>query len=120
MGNLGQSRLSAGSRFPDRRIAPRFAFDARLEIIDPVAQKQISGRVTILSQKGCFGRVQTPLTQRAVVHAQIVKDGTIFETWARATPNHPDTETGVVLVFLDTPPEQAKVLAAWLKGLATT
>lgn len=118
MGTLGEHRLSAGARFPERRAAPRFAFDARLEIIDPVSQKQLAGRVTALSQKGCFGRMQTPLTHRAVVQVQIVKDETIFETWARATPNHPDAETGVVLVFMDTPPEQAKVLAEWLDGLA--
>lgn len=89
MATLGQHRLSGGARFPDRRAAPRFAFDARLEIVDPVAQKQITGRVTVLSEKGCFGRMQAPLTQRAVVQVQIVKDETIFETWARATPNHP-------------------------------
>ena len=116
MGTLGEHRLSAGARFPERRAATRFAFDARLELIDPVAQKQIAGRVTVLSQKGCFGRVQAPLMHRAVVQVQIVKDDAIFETWARATPNHPDAETGVVLVFIDTPPEQTKVLAGWLVG----
>ncbi len=120
MATLGHHRLSAGARFPERRTAPRFAFDARLEVIDPVAQKQITGRVTVLSQKGCFGRMQAPLAHRAVVQVQIVKDKAIFETWARATPNHPDAETGVVLVFMDTRPEQSKVLATWLDGLATT
>ena len=110
--------MSAGARFPERRAAPRYAFDARLEIIDPVEQKQIAGRVTVLSQKGCFGRTHTPMPKRAVVQVQIQKDESIFETWARATPNHPDADTGVVLVFMDTPPEQAKVLAGWLDGLA--
>jgi hypothetical protein len=112
--------LGAGSRFPDRRVAQRFAFDAHMEIIDPVEQKQIAGRVTALSEKGCSGRVQSPMTQGAVVQVQIEKDETKFETWERATPNRLDAETGVVLVFMDVPPEQAKLLATWLEGLPAT
>lgn len=118
MGHVGEGRLSAGTRFPERRAVPRFAFDANLEITDPVEQTRINGRVTVLSQKGCFARTQTPMTHRAVVRLQIQKDGATFETWARATRNEPGSETGVVLVFMDTPPEQTKVLAGWLDGLA--
>ncbi|MGH9717480.1 MAG: hypothetical protein ACRD4R_12250 [Candidatus Acidiferrales bacterium] len=110
--------MSAGARFPERRTATRFEFDAQMEIVDPVEQRQIAGRVTVLSAKGCFGRTQAPLSHRGVVQAQIQKDGSVFETWAWATPSHPEAETGVVLVFIDTPPEQAKVLAGWLDGLA--
>jgi hypothetical protein len=118
MGYVGERQLGAGARFPERRASRRYPFDARLEIVDPVEQRQIGGRVTVLSQKGCFGRTHSPLTHRAVVQVQIEKDETTFETWARATPNHPDSETGVVLVFLDTLPEQAKVLSGWLNELA--
>jgi PilZ domain len=112
--------LGAGSRFPDRRVAQRFAFDAHMEIIDPMEQKQIAGRVTALSEKGCFGRIQAPMTQGAVVQVQIKKDEAKFETWARATPNRRDADTGVALVFMDVPPEQAKLLAKWLEGLMET
>jgi PilZ domain len=118
MGNLGEGRLSAGARFPERRNAPRFAFEARLEIVDPLQQKQISGHVTVLSAKGCFGRTDTPLAQRGVMQVEIRKDGEVFETWAWATPSNPEAESGVVLVFMDTPPEQSKLLAQWLNGLA--
>jgi hypothetical protein len=118
MGQLGQGRISAGARYPERRAAPRFAFDAHLQVTDPVEQKQTAGRVSVLSQKGCFARVQAPMNRRAVVQVQIRKGDSVFETWAQATPNHPETETGVVLVFMDTPPEQAKVLAGWLDALA--
>jgi hypothetical protein len=118
MGHVGEGRLSAGSRFPERRTTPRFAFDARLQITDPIEQTQIVGRVSVLSQKGCFARTQTPLSHRAIVQVEIQKDESVFETWAQATPSHPDMETGVVLVFMDTPPHQAKVLAGWLQDLA--
>jgi hypothetical protein len=120
MANLEQGRISAGARLPERRAAPRFAFDAHLEILDPLEHKEVEGRVSVLSQRGCFARTQTPITHRAVVQVQIRKDDLIFETWARATPNHPGMETGVVLVFLDTQAEQAKVLAGWLDGLGRT
>lgn len=118
MSHLLAGRISAGSRFPERRTAPRFAFDARLQITDPVEQTQIVGRVSVISQKGCFARTQTPLSHRAIVQVEIQKDDSVFETWAQATPNHPDTETGVVLVFMDTPPDHAKVLAGWLAQLS--
>jgi len=119
MGNLGEGRLSAGARFPERRASPRFAFDARLKIIDPLAQEQITGRVTVLSGKGCFGRTDTPLAERRVVQVQIRNDDSVFESWAWATPSNPEAETGVVLVFMDTPPEQSKLLATWLAARAT-
>ncbi|HVB87932.1 MAG TPA: PilZ domain-containing protein [Candidatus Dormibacteraeota bacterium] len=119
MGNLGERRLTAGARFPDRRAAPRFAFDARMEIIDPVEQQQVTGRVTVLSQKGCFGRTDAPLAHRRVVQVEIRKDESVFESWAWATPSDPDAEPGVVLVFMNTSPEQAKLLASWLVGLVT-
>ncbi len=118
MGHVAEGRLSAGARFPERRSAPRFEFDAQLEIVDPVAQKQIAGRVTVLSQKGCFGRTQEPLTHRGVVQVEIRKDESVFKTWAWATPSNPDAEAGVVLVFIDTPAEQAKTLESWLGSLA--
>lgn len=119
MGNVGEERLSAGARFPERRTAPRFEFDARLEITDPVAHRQISGQVTVLSEKGCFGRTQERLDRRGVVQVKIRKDESVFETWAWATPSNPEAETGVVLVFMDTPTEQAKVLGTWLGALET-
>lgn len=118
MGNVGEGRLSAGARFPERRTAPRFEFDAQMEITDPVGQRQFAGRVTVLSEKGCFGRTQERLNHRGVVQVAIRKDESVFETWAWATPNNPEAETGVVLVFMDTPAEQAKVLAGWLENLA--
>lgn len=118
MGEVAIGRLNAGTRFPDRRATPRFAFDADLEMIDPVEQKQISGRVTVLSHKGCFARTQGPMAHGTVVRIRIHREGKVFETWARATPSHPETETGVVLIFLDTPPEQAQILATWIEALA--
>ena len=118
MGQVATGRLAAGARFPDRRAAPRFPFDAPLGMTDPVEQKQITGRVTVLSQKGCFARTQAPMAHGTVVQIRIQHDGAVFETWARATPSHPETETGVVLVFMDTTAEQAKILAAWLETLA--
>jgi hypothetical protein len=118
MGQVVAGRLNAGARFPERRTAPRFAFDADLQITEPVQQEQITGQVTVLSQRGCFGRTKTSLNDRGVVQARIQKADAVFETWAWATPSHPETETGVVLVFMDTTPEQAKVLAGWLEELA--
>ncbi len=118
MAQVATARLNAGERFPERRAAPRFDFDAHFEIVDPLEQTKIAGRVTVISQKGCFALTQEPFNQRGVVRTRIRKDDSVFETWAWATPSRPDSDTGVVLVFMDTPPEQSKVLEAWLSSLA--
>lgn len=86
---------------------------------DPVEQKQITARVAVLSQKGCFARTPTLVAHGPILKIQIQHNGAVFETWARATPSQPEGETGVVLVFMDTPPEQSKVLAGWLDALST-
>jgi PilZ domain-containing protein len=105
----------AGSRFAERRSVPRFAFIAALEMTDPVTNSRVSGRVTEMSQHGCFAETKNPPTVNSVVQLRIGKSGERFETWARVV--YIRSEIGVGLRFISMAPSQAKLLAVWLDGL---
>jgi hypothetical protein len=100
-----------------RRTVPRFVFDAQAELVEPQTKSQIFGRVTEISLRGCFTEVPNPLGGGSVVQLRIVKDGEIFTTQAREM--YQRSGSGVGLRFIETAPDQAKLLAAWLKALGT-
>jgi hypothetical protein len=105
----------AGSRFAQRRTEPRFAFIAQLEMTDPITKSHITGRVTEISQHGCFAEADNLRTVDSVVQLRVHKGGDVFETWARVA--HSRSGIGMGLHFIDTSPEQAKLLGVWLDGL---
>jgi hypothetical protein len=113
--NFRSQRPDAGSRFAGRRSVSRFEFIAPVAIIDPVTKTHISGSVTEISQRGCFTEVPSPLTDDSIIQLRIQRDEGAFETWARVIYNRPGV--GLGLLFIDTAPDQSKLLAAWLDGL---
>jgi hypothetical protein len=113
--NFGSQGPDAGSRFAERRSAPRFEFVAPIEIIDSITRTHISSRVTQISQNGCFAEVPSPLTDNSIIQLRIQRDEGAFETLARVIYNRP--EVGLGLLFIDTAPDQLKLLAAWLDEL---
>jgi hypothetical protein len=113
--NFGSQGPDAGSRFAERRSAPRFEFVAPIEMIDSITRTHISSRVTQISQNGCFAEVPSPLTDNSIIQLRIQRDEGAFETLARVIYNRP--EVGLGLLFIDTAPDQLKLLAAWLDEL---
>ena len=105
----------AGSRFSERRTAPRFAFIAPIEMTDPVTKSHVAGRVAEISQHGCFAEVENLLTVNSVLQLRIHRSGEVFETWARVV--HNGSGNGMGLHFIDTAPGQTTLLAGWLAGL---
>lgn len=105
----------AGSRFADRRTVPRFAFDAPAELLEPIERAHIFGRVTEISQKGCFAEVPDPFAAGPVVRLKITNGAEIFTTWARELYHR--SGSGVGLRFIDTAPDQTKIVMAWVHGL---
>lgn len=105
----------AGSRFAQRRSAPRFAFVAPLEMTDPITKSHIAGRVSEISQHGCFAEAENLLTVDSVVQLRVHKNGDVFETWARVV--HSRSGIGMGLHFIDTASKQKTLLKGWLEGL---
>lgn len=105
----------AGSRFANRRSAPRFAFVAPVEVTDPITKTQASGQVVEVSQHGCFVEVPNPPTVGSVIQLRIQKNADAFETWAQVVHNR--SGIGLGLRFIDTAPEQARLLTVWLEEI---
>lgn len=112
---LRSQHLDAGSRFPERRSVPRFAFIASVEMTDPVTKTRIVGRATEIGQRGCFVEAENLLTIDSIIQMRIHKSGDVFESWARVV--YTRSASGMGLQFIDTAPEQAKLLTGWLEGL---
>jgi hypothetical protein len=113
--NFGSQRPDAGSRFAERRSVPRFEFVAPVEITDPIKNTHIEGHVTEISQNGCFAEFSSLVTTNSIIRLRIQKGAGAFETWARVVYNR--AGAGLGLLFIDTAPDQWKLLAAWLVGL---
>lgn len=106
----------AGSRFAERRVFPRFEFDAPVELTDPVRRTHISGRVTEIGQLGCFAESESLLTVNSVVQLRIHKAEKVFETWARIV--YIRLGVGMGLRFIDTAPTEMNLLVSWLNSAA--
>ncbi|MGH2510636.1 MAG: PilZ domain-containing protein [Ktedonobacteraceae bacterium] len=92
---------------------PRFAFDAPVEMTDPITKSHIAGRVTEIGQRGCFVEAENLRTVDSIVQLRIHKSGNVFETWARVVHNR----SGMGCYFIDTAPNQTEFLAGWLEDL---
>lgn len=101
----------AGSRFADRRAFPRFSFDAYAELTEPIAKLRRVGRVTEISQAGCFFELSDAPPANLIVELRVEKEGESFSTWARVMYTRP---SGVGIRFMDTTADQMEVLLAWL------
>jgi len=105
----------AGSRFAHRRRFPRFAFDAQAEMSDPLIQLRVLGRVTEISVGGCFVAAPDPPAVSSVVQLVLEHNDESFSTWARVLYDR--SGSGVGLRFIAIAPDQAKILATWLRAL---
>jgi PilZ domain len=104
----------AGSRFAERRTAPRFKFKATIEVTDPVTKTHTSGRVTEIGQHGCFAEVANPPPVQSIVQVRIAKDKNEFKAWALVVYHR---ASGIGLHFLDTAQDQFELLTVWLENL---
>jgi hypothetical protein len=96
---------------------PRYPFVARARATDLVSGMQLYGLTTHLSEGGC-GIVtrRGPFSKGTRILLEITKDGVSLRTHATVIYNLKDQFMG--LGFVEIPPEQATVLADWMKAAA--
>ena len=114
-GNFWSQPPNADSRFAERRSVPRHDFVAPIENTVPIRKTHISSDVTEISQRDCFAEVPRSLADNPIIQLRIQRDESTFETLGRVIYNRPGIRLG--LVFIDTAPDQSKLLPAWLDGL---
>ena len=98
--------------FRERRSIPRFEIEAPIELSDPSTRARILGRVTEISQDGCFAEIPNVLKVDFVARLRVYRSGRTFRCWARVIHNR--SRNGIGLHFIHPAPDQAKLLSGWL------
>jgi hypothetical protein len=101
--------------FRERRSVPRFSLIASAEIIEPASGVHISGRISEISQKGCYLDVLNVLPVGTRLRLNISRDQGAFSTEAKII--YVQEGMGMGILFLNVAPDQLKVLDTWLAEL---
>lgn len=97
------------------RKDPRYTFAATSELTDTASATRLSGRVSEISRKGCYVDSLNTLPVGTPLNVQILRDQGTFTTKGKIIYVHETFGMGVV--FLDTAPDQLKILDSWLAEL---
>ena len=119
-GILSDHNLSAprdtGTRFAERRAAPRYALSAAIEVLEPITSAQITGRTFEISLKGCCIRASRPLRVNTVIQLIIRRENCTFEAWGRVAHMRQDG-LGMGIAFFQAQPEHERIMIAWISEL---
>lgn len=96
----------------DRRVHPRYAFTAAIEVIADEPGGRIKTRVRDLGQRGCYVDTDRPLSLGVVTHVCITKGAKSLEARARVVYNQPGK--GMGLMFTEVQQEQLGTLNTWI------
>ena len=108
------SRL--GQSYSERRSVPRFSFIASAEIVEPVSDVHISGRISELSRKGCYVDILNTLPTGTAIQVRITRDQGAFASSGKII--YTQEGMGMGVAFSDMPADQLKILNSWLAELA--
>ena len=108
-GNAAGAKPRPGS---DRRVHPRYAFTAAIEVVAAEPSVRIKTRVRDLSQRGCYVDTDRPLALGIVADIRISKNRQSFGARARVVYTQPGK--GMGLVFTVVEPGQTQILDTWI------
>jgi hypothetical protein len=103
---------SAAPTGADRRVHPRYAFTAAIEVVVAERGEKIKTRLRDLSQQGCYVDTDSPLALGIATDVCITKGANSVEARARVVYNQPGK--GMGLMFTDVRPEQLGTLNLWI------
>jgi hypothetical protein len=103
-----------GGPYSERRTDPRYTFIATAEIIEPVSDTHISGRVSEISRKGCYVDLLNTLPKDTPIRVHITTDRGSFESEGLII--YVQDRMGVGVAFTPSQEQQA-ILDAWLAEL---
>src|SRR5579862_9141289 len=116
MAETSNSNSTAVTPYTQRRALPRYMFTASVDMVDTVNAMHISGRVAEISGKGCYVDIMMPPPPGTLLKVRIYRDAGAFETNGKIVYIH--ERIGMGVAFVDTPPDQMKILESWLAELA--
>ena len=111
------STTNVGPPYREQRTVPRYEFIATVELVEPVSDMRLVGRVSEISRKGCYVDVLNTLPSGTKIRISITRDLGAFATPAKVIYVHEGMGMGIA--FVDPPADQLKILDAWLSDLAS-
>lgn len=99
----------------ERRSVPRYSLIATAEVIEPISDVRISGRISEISRKGCYVDVLNTLPRGTSIQVRISRDQGTFMATGRII--YVQEGMGMGVLFLDVANDQEKLLDSWLAEL---
>jgi hypothetical protein len=100
----------------EKRSSPRFSFIANAEVIEPLSDTRLAGRVSEISRHGCFLDLLNTLPKDTPIRVSITANGASFE--CAGTIIYVQDRMGMGIAFEEPAADQVKVLESWLAALA--
>ncbi len=113
---MSDGSTTQGGPYRERRMVPRFTFIATAEIIEPSTDTHMSGRVSELSQRGCYLDILNTLPKDTRIRVRITTDHGVFE--CEGTIIYVQENVGMGVAFSDPPKDQQDILDGWLSEIA--
>jgi hypothetical protein len=99
----------------ERRAVPRYSLIATAEIIEPVSDVHISGRISEISRKGCYVDLLNTLPRETPVQIRISRDKGTFIAAGKII--YVQEGMGMGVVFLEVTDDHLALLDSWLGEL---
>jgi hypothetical protein len=118
LGGAAMSTDSAGAPLrtepspSERRSVPRYSLIATAEIIEPISDVRMSGRISEISRKGCYVDLLNTLPRETAIQVRISRDQGTFVATGKII--YVQEGMGMGVLFLDVANDQEKLLDSWL------
>ncbi len=110
------STTNSGKPYGEKREVPRFMFIATVDIVEPVSDVHMSGRISEISRKGCYLDILNTLPVGTKIKVQVTRDQGSFETLGKII--YVQEGMGMGVAFLELAADQLNVLDAWLAEIS--
>lgn len=112
MGEPSESKASTGTTYPEKRAVPRYTFIASVTFTEDATKTKMAGRISEISRKGCYVDILNTLPVGTMLSLVITRDQGAFSTPGKII--YFQESMGMGVAFVDTPPDQLKILDGWL------
>jgi hypothetical protein len=99
MGNSAATTNDTGASYRNRRAVPRYTLIATAEIVEPVSDMRMSGRLSEISRQGCYVDVLNSLPMDTVIKVCISRDKGTFASAGKII--YVQEGMGMGVTFLD-------------------
>ena len=99
----------------ERRRMPRYSFIIAVEVVEPVSDLRLSGRVSEISSGGCYVDILNTLPMGTVIRLRMSRDQGDFSAVGKII--YVQEGVGMGIEFQNMPPDQVKILNTWLAEL---